>query len=233
MNIIDQFFDRMDDWRHFPNYQLERRADLVFSLYLGQVLHFKTKDEIADLFVPEFPVRIGTIYPDIPIDKSYKIDYVALSKSGNVAYLVELKTEGASRRESQDKYLYASQAVGMTALLEGVLRIFRATQAKRKYYYLLKQLEAMGLLEIPTDFEEAMRQKSLKGVNQASESVHITSEVSRCEVLYIQPNGDDEQVVSFATFADIIEKNEDPFANRFAQSLREWAEVEAGRRGFI
>ncbi len=233
MNLIDQFFDRMDDWRHLPNYQLERRADLIFSLYLGQVLHFKTKVEISDLFVPEFPVRIGTIYPNIPIDKSYKIDYVALSKGGDVAYLVELKTEGASRRKSQDKYLAASQAAGMTALLEGVLRIFRATKAKRKYFYLLKKLEAMGLLEISTKLEEIMRRKSLRGANEASESVRITSNVSRCEVLYIQPNGDGEQVVSFATLADIIEKNDDPFAKRFAQSLREWAQVKAGRRASI
>ena len=233
MNLIEQFFARMDDWRHFPSYQLERRADLVFSLYLGQVLHSITKVEISDLFVPEFPVRIGSIYPDIPIDKSYKIDYVALSECGDIAYLVELKTEGASRRESQDKYLAASQAVGMTKLLEGVLAIFRATQAKRKYFYLLKQLQSMGLLEIPTELEEIMGRKSLKGASEASKSVRITSEVSRCEVLYIQPNGGGEQVVSFATFADIIEKNDDPFAKRFAQSLREWAEVEAGRRAFI
>ena len=233
MNIIEQFFDRMDDWRHFPNYQLERRADLLFSLYLGQVLHSKTKVEIGDLFVPEFPVRIGTIYPDIPIDKSYKIDYVALSKRGDIAYLVELKTEGASRRDSQDKYLAASQAVGMEALLEGVLKIFRATQAKRKYFYLLKQLEAMGLLEIPLELEKIMRRKSLQGAYEASEAVRITAKVARCEVLYIQPTGDGEQVVSFAKFAEIIEKNDDPFAKRFAKSLREWATVKAGHCAFI
>jgi hypothetical protein len=34
MNPIDALFDRMDTWRHFPNYQLERRADLFFASYL-------------------------------------------------------------------------------------------------------------------------------------------------------------------------------------------------------
>ena len=27
--------DRMDAWRHLPKYQLERRSDLFFSLYLA------------------------------------------------------------------------------------------------------------------------------------------------------------------------------------------------------
>ena len=36
--MIDRLFDRMDRWRHLPSYQLERRADLFFSLYLPEVL---------------------------------------------------------------------------------------------------------------------------------------------------------------------------------------------------
>jgi len=232
VNMSEQFFDRMDDWRHLPNYQLERRADLVFSLYLVQVLGAKTRTEIGEMFVPEFPVRIGTIYKDVPIDKSYKIDYVAVSRSGNVAYLVELKTDGESRRESQDKYLVASKRAGMTKLLKGVLMIFRATQAKRKYFCLLKQLAGMGLLDIPLELEDIMRRKSLKGASAASEAVKITSKVASCEILYIQPEGEGEQIISFAEFADIIESNEDSFARRFSRSLREWAEVKDGQRAF-
>lgn len=228
MNLIGQLFDRMDDWRHLPNYQLERRVDLVFSLYLPQALFSKTGTEVSETFVPEFPVRIGTIYPDIPIDKSYKIDYVAVSKSGDIAYLVELKTDGASRRAAQDKYLIASKNTGMQRLLEGVLKIFRATKSKRKYYCLLKLLEDMGQLEIPAKLTAIMKRKSLKGVNEASRSVRISSKVSRCKILYIQPNGEGEQVMSFAEFADAIARNSDPFAKRFALSLRKWAEVEAG-----
>lgn len=34
MDPITQLFDRMDDWRHFPNYQLERRADIFFCSLL-------------------------------------------------------------------------------------------------------------------------------------------------------------------------------------------------------
>ena len=97
MNVgpILQLFDRMDDWRHFPNYQLERRADILFSLYLCEVLESKLGFAIRDELAPEFPVRIGTIYPDIPSDKSYKIDYLAMSASGKRPVFVELKNRRA------------------------------------------------------------------------------------------------------------------------------------------
>ena len=193
----------------------------------------KTGTEINEIFVPEFPIRIGTINPSISVDKSHKIDYVAVSKNGDLAYLIELKTEGASRRDSQDTYLIAAKEVGMEALLKGVLQIFHATQAKRKYFHLLKQLEKMGLLLIPKELEDIMERKSLQGANQASEAIKIVSQVSRCEILYIQPNGKDENVISFAEFADAIENNTDPFAQRFSSSLREWAEVKAGQHRVI
>ena len=80
--------------------------------------------------------------------------------------MIELKTEGASRRYSQDKYLIAAKEVGMEALLNGVLQIFHATQAKRKYFHLLKHLEQMGLLLIPNELEDIMERKSLQGANK-------------------------------------------------------------------
>jgi len=43
MKQIDTLFNRMDAWRHFPNYQLERRADIFFALYLPEVLEAKLR----------------------------------------------------------------------------------------------------------------------------------------------------------------------------------------------
>jgi hypothetical protein len=78
----------MDACRHLPNYQLERRGDQFFSLYLPEVLEAKLGFPVGSTIIPEFPVRIGMIYPDIPIDKSYKIDYVALSADADKAIFV-------------------------------------------------------------------------------------------------------------------------------------------------
>jgi len=231
MTQIDTLFDRMDAWRHLPNYQLERRADLFFSLYLPEVLEAKLGFPVAGQIVPEFPVRIGTIYPDIPIDKSYKIDYVAMSASADMAILVELKTEGLSRRDNQDKYLLASREAGFPALLGGVLDIFRATNSKRKYFALLEHLESMGLLRIPTEMKEIVSRPSLQGVTEASHFVEVTTSATDSVIVYVQPNGTGDDIINFDDFRAVVQEHDDPVSQRFAQSLQEWAAVRAGESG--
>ena len=230
MNKIDALFDRMDEWRHFPNYQLERRADLFFSLYLTQVLEAKLGFPVADLITPEFPVRIGTLYPDIPINKSYKIDYVAFSADISKAILIELKTEGSSRSNSQDRYLKACQDVGFQALLEGLLHIFRVTNSKRKYFSLLLHLETTGLLEIPTNMKEIMFSRKIQGAVEASRAIKITCNASECILIYIQPTDKGGNVITFEDLRSVVEKNDDDVSRRFAKSLSEWARVPAGVR---
>ena len=229
MDPATALFDRMDEWRHFPNYQLERRADIFFSLYLPRVLEAKLGFAVSSELAPEFPVRIGTIYPSIETDKSYKIDYLAMSADGSTSVFVELKSEGASRRESQDKYLLASQGVGLPALLEGVRRIFRVTNSKRKYFALMLQLEHMGLLQIPEQLKALMLGESLQGVTAASDDIVVTAPTSQPRIIYVQPVGDGPDVISFEEFASVVEREPDPVSQRFAQSLREWASVPAGR----
>jgi len=230
MDQIEILFDRMDAWRHLPNYQLERRADVFFSLYLSEVLEVKFGYPFMDQIVPEFPVRIGTIYPDIPIDKSYKIDYFALSANADRAAIVELKTDGMSRREKQDDYLRKSQEVGVSLLLGGVLDIFRATKSKRKYYCLLELLESMGLLEISSQVKEIMSRDALQGVVEASHEIKILKQVNEIEIVYVQPNGNGSDIISFEEFRSVVEKHEDPVSKRFAQSLFNWANTKAGEK---
>lgn len=233
VDLINNFFDRMDSWRHLPSYQLERRADLIFSLYLRQVLQKHTGVELQEQIIPEFPVRIGTIYEDVPIDKSYKIDYVAISSDGKKAFLVELKTEGESRRDSQDKYLLAAQNAGMASLLAGIVQIFKATQAKHKYLCLFDLLELLGQVRMPPSLTGVVREKSAQFQISEADGIEVTSRVESMRVLYIQPNGDGQNVINFKQFAAEIQDNEDVFAARFATSLREWACVPAGQRALI
>ena len=230
MNPITELFDRMDAWRHLPNYQLERRADIFFALYLSEVLEAKLGFPIRPELAPEFPVRIGTIYPNVPIDKSYKIDYVALSARADKAVFVELKTEGLSRRPEQDKYLLAAQAVGLCRLLEGLLDIFRATNSKRKYFCLLEHLEGMGLLRIPMPMKQIMARPSLQVANEASHQIDVTTHAGESLIVYVQPNGTGPDIISFQEFAGIVRRHEDPVSQRFAASLCEWAEIQAGER---
>ena len=230
MKQINRVFDQMDAWRHFPNYQLERRADIFFSLYLPDVLESKLGFPVRSELAPEFPVRIGTIYPNIPIDKSYKIDYVALSVVGDKAVLVELKTEKHSRRPEQDKYLIAAQKIGIPGLIDGLLKIFRVTNAKRKYFYLLLHLERMGLLRIPTQLKDIMEGKALQGASGASKQIEVTAKYTDSMIVYVQPNGSGPNVITFREFAEVVQQHDDLISQRFAGSLREWAKIQAGER---
>jgi len=219
----------MDSWRHLPNYQLERRADLFFTLYLKEVLKNNLGFDFKEIIIPEFPVRIGTIFPKVPINKSYKIDYLCISKDETKSVLVELKTEIKSRRFEQDKYLKKSTECGLNKLLEGLIEIFQATNSKRKYFYLLTKLEELGLLRLPPEMNNLIESENLVGINEVSKNIEITSRVSETKVRYIQPYGDSDLVISFSEFANVVRQKNDPFSKRFAASLDEWAQIQAGR----
>ncbi|MCX7557772.1 hypothetical protein OS187_13310 [Xanthomonadaceae bacterium JHOS43] len=135
MEKINKIFDRLDAWRHLPSYQLERRADLFFSLYLTEVLEEKIGKKMRGV-VPEFPVRKGVIGYQDNVYGSIKIDYVALTDDGDEVVLVELKTDGSSRNSRQDGDLKKSNGVGFNKLLQGVLDIFLLPDlpSRRKYF---------------------------------------------------------------------------------------------------
>jgi hypothetical protein len=231
MDPMVEVLDRMDAWRHLPNYQLERRADVFFSLYLAEVLGAKLGFAVRPELVPEFPVRISTIRPDDPDgDKSCKIDYLALSAANDKAVFVELKTDGQSRRGKQDEYLLAAQAAGLSSLLEGLRDIFRATNSKRKYFRLLELLERMGLLRIRTAMRKTMASPSLRGASELSRQIEVTAHVGKPVIVYVQPNGTGPDTISFREFAQTVRRHGDPVSQRFAASLCEWGDVRAGER---
>ncbi|MEE4195711.1 MAG: hypothetical protein V2J07_10985 [Anaerolineae bacterium] len=143
---------------------------------------------------------------------SVKIDYL-VKTAGNMVVFVELKTDNASRREVQDEYLARAQQVGMINVLEGVRKIYQATKSKKKYNHLLHLLGETGLI--------ALDEKEVFCIPQVDYKIKI---------IYIQPNNAKkmENVISFHEAAAIIENHDDELSHRFAQSLREWAEVRAG-----
>ena len=57
---IECVFDLLDKWRNLPAYQLERRADIYFALFLPDVLdHYLRPRDLAvnPRLIPEFPIR--------------------------------------------------------------------------------------------------------------------------------------------------------------------------------
>jgi hypothetical protein len=160
-----------------------------------------------DLIVPEFPVRIGNIYAEQPeLNKSFKIDYLAYSLAENKVFLIELKTDQSSRRSKQDWYLEQASKIGVNGLMDGVLKIYKATNQKVKYEYLLDKLEAINWIS-----------KTEEGYQNMD--VSITP-----EILYIQPVTNDGAtgVISFDDIIGSLSDSENEITVRFLQSLERW-----------
>ncbi len=230
METPERIFDLLDAWRHLPDYQLERRADIFFASCLPEFLSWRLKLDIRPSLIPEFPVRIGTIYPATPSNQSCKIDYLALDASGRRAVFVELKTDSSSRREKQDAYLKAAKEVGLPALLDGVLKIVCASDHKHKYCCLLRLLEKHALITLPERLDDALRSpRYASAVNACLPDVKITAPNASIDVLYVQPVASLPDEIGFEELAAWLETQGGAMAARFATSLRTWATVRAGR----
>lgn len=101
---LDALFELLDDWRHLPNYQLERRVDIFFGLYLPEFLGERFELSVAG-WVPKFPVKRDLIWPVHGTNRSVKVDYVAFGEGRKRCLLVELKTDAGSRLDVGSKQL--------------------------------------------------------------------------------------------------------------------------------
>lgn len=213
-NKITELFDLLDKWRYFPAYQLERRSDIFFAIYLKTLISQQYKFQI-DAIIPEFPVRIGTIYT-IESNESFKMDYVAVCQEKKKVFLVELKTDISSVRENQIKYFRRAQKINIKGLIDGLIKIYDATSQKNKYQNLLREVERLGWL------------------TQTSHGIVNNDKAYEIDILYILPNKkqiehiselqNDEsfKVLTFDDIIRILKPYHDEVAARFIQSLERW-----------
>lgn len=68
MKKIVELFEKLDEWRFLPSYQLERRSDIFFALYLD-VIFKELENEIIIEIIPEFPIRKGVLFPELTENK--------------------------------------------------------------------------------------------------------------------------------------------------------------------
>lgn len=212
MDPLHTLFEHLDRWRSLPAYQLERRADAFFSIYLAEALAEHTGWDVGDTLIPELPIKRDLIWPDKPSFLSVKVDYLAVA-SDRVVF-VELKTDVGSRRSDQDHYLHVAQTLGMRAVLQGIVEIAGRSKARSKYLALLQGLQELGLVSLP----DGLAPNRWALVSQ----VTVTCDLP-IEVVYVQPTGPD--CLDFETLAGIVERHTDPLSQRFAASLRRWADL--------
>ena len=243
---VSQVFELLNRWRHLPFYSLETRASPFFALFLRDVLstHFCT--EMHEILIPEFPLRIGTLYTKeerkrlgsrAGDNQSYNVDYVALAKDNNTAYLVELKTDMGSKRDKQDEYLSKARGIGFPGRVEGVKKLAKASNSREKYLHLLHLLSVSGTSLLEMRNAPQLYEKECLGNTRAWKSaihqlvIDKNKFLEPPKVVFIQPAKDesdkcDFEYIHFKKVANIVQRHGDLGAI-FANYLRQWTK-EAG-----
>jgi len=204
--MINKLFDRLDDWRRLPSYQLEKRVDIFFAIYLPLIFKEHFNETVIDI-IPEFPIRVGTFNDDNNLNLSFKADYALFTESKKV-YLVELKTDNGSTREKQNEYYNLTIEKGFEKIINGIIDIYKATSYKDKYEKLLKKLICNGSI-------------ILKDLEFISTSKYVFNN----EPIFIKPTkiaDDFGYILTFQNIIKVIEKQDDEFTKRFIKSLKEW-----------
>jgi hypothetical protein len=220
MDVIESVFDRLDQWRLLPQYQLERRSDIFFSFYLVDALNKFAGLDVREPLVPEFPVLNRLINDKVANSTSFKIDYLApAAKPGGSPVFVELKTDEASLKYEQIIKTCKAMACGIDRLASDVVDLYRATDAKSrpKYGRLLLQLKEVGVLEIPG--------------GDLSRAVPVLMDAAPGQVVVVKPAADpiDDVIhgirvrsIGFAELRKTVLEHGDDLSRRFAKSLERW-----------
>lgn len=193
----------LDDWKKLPAYKAEPRVDFIVAGALPEIIKNKYNCNIT-VIIPELPIRIGSIYKDLDIDKSYKVDFYLYLENGQHLF-IEFKTDSGSRRVKQDKYLLASQSVGMKVILDGIIKINSVTNYKTKYSHLIKKLLTAGLI---------LESNSVYQPNIFQDEI---------EILYIQPKAISSNEIGFDEIARLMNESDDLFYKKFSEILFSWS----------
>ena len=220
---IETLFSNLDRWRHFAGFPLEARVDALIGLFLPKVIEDALGvGEMHPVVIPQFPLKKRDN------NQSDKVDFLALSKDGGKAFLVEIKTDMGSRREGQHEYLSRARERGMASILSELKDIAKASKSRKKYLHLLSALSEMELLTLPIDLKEKILRMETRG------STKLIAEIDVChftapqiEVIFVQPRkyqSDGQRgfrYIYFDEFAYSIEQLGE-LGYLVAQYLRRW-----------
>ncbi len=226
MERIDRLFALLDGWRHLPAYELERRADIFFALYLRDVVEARMGAPLEEEMIPELPLRVDRVLEGRDSHQSVKVDCALFTTDRSRAFLLELKTDAGSRRPTQDAYLQAARELGFRRIVEGIREIVLRTAAHQKYHHLLWRLSRLGFLELPDDLDAYLYPSPRNGLTERLRAIRVTDLNPQIDVIYVQPERTEGDVcIDFAEMAEHVGRRADPLGQAFARHLRRWRVV--------
>ena len=231
MKELDKIFEYLNDWMKLPKYQLKRKVDRFFSIYLEEILSKKLeirKKQIKEI-LPEFPLRKEK-KTGKEIYASNNADYaVFVAENEKIKmYLVELKTEMDSISGIQKEYYKTAKGKKLKEILKDIIEIEKKSDQWRKYDYLLGKLERLDLIKINKD----------NGKNYRKEWKVITDNINKdkIEVIYITPINPENCEYTNITFKDVrefLKNGEGEFVKNFINllvNIEKYNEEEKNRR---
>lgn len=252
--MLSDAFAMLAEWRHLPAYQLERRVDVFFGLFMPEIVAHLYDRETPDatgadvrvMVVPEFPLHKGLL-GIANNDQSVKVDFAVFRRKPKEKqiFLVELKTDCTSISDTQLKNMLKAKRIGPEKLLSGVLKAAKASKEKRKYAQLLWRLgdKELGCID-GTDGFKQMRMANQPKLTESFRCLSVGEGWSEADVrlVLIRPKkcpreDKDENVkklvrefcrADFLGIAQAVRKSPKPFASSFARYLCEWASTPAG-----
>lgn len=227
---LDRVFQHLDAWRHLPSYQLERRADVFFSVYLRDVVEQFTGLALEEEMIPELPIKRDLVRAEVSGEQSFKVDYALFARDRSRVVLVELKTDDGSRRQGQDDYLAAVVRLGFRPIVEGIRAILASTTSRGKYHHLALALARLGYMDLPSGLDDLIFSTSRRGLSAKLAAITVPPVDTPVDVVYIQPTrAEGERCIDFASFAAHVSRFDDPLSKRFAEHLLRWRLPAGGR----
>ena len=227
---IHSVFDRLDDWRNFPAYALERRADIFFSFFLVAILDSEFCIGAESVVLPEFPLKKDEN------NQSRKVDFFVVATDRQRSFLVELKTDRKSLSDPQLEYLNAARSKRLSTLIEDVKSIAIKSKGsyRLKYLHLLNRLADLNLVHLG----KQVRLDSFDPPNYICKYIDDTvliepidmSPEAVCIVPEIPSIAEKYPTFKWISFDEVAEgiKKEGLTGKRFAESLKSWAHDDAG-----
>ncbi len=243
---------KLEEWRHLPAYQLERRVDVFFGLFLPEIIEQRFR-EPGGVVIPEFPLHRGNVLRESNSkrkNESVKVDFAVFCRNRyKKIFLVELKTDSRSIRPDQLKHMLcaARDDVGPEQVLGGVVKAAIHSPVKPKYGHLLYELHKLGCVarryckdnKGAKNFDQIDMNKTSPGLEPTFRDldVSVNWKNAAIELVLIAPSDVRQkghvELSRFhhITLADVANAIEDECKSRLelAHYLRRWEETKAGR----
>lgn len=222
MGEIDKIFENLNDWMKLPKYQLERRVDIFFSIYLDKILEEKLgikREQIKEI-LPEFSLR-KKVKEGKETYASNNADYAVLVEKNEKIkmYLVELKTEMNSISEAQKEYYEIANTKKLREILQDIIEIEKNSKQWRKYDYLLEKLEKINLIKLDKDNGGNYRKSW-----SLNKSIKIDDKVDIIYITPIEPEKDEKlgckyKSIIFNEICEILKDEKGEFTKKFTNLL--------------